>query len=441
MIATNALEAFTIAEDRLRAGQFEEALKHYLMAVKGVPQHWRSRFRVADTLLSLNAAHHSFQIYKALAWHAIKAGHPLWGLVAIKMAAAMDPAQQELVHVVAELYSRNSRRVDRDLTKAPRRNLRKTDKIGDIGFLSGQKLIDEAGGQAAKTDGIEDFPPKLPAIPLFSYLDEDAFGSVLEGLQLKRFVKDQPIIKEGEPGASFYILAEGDVAVTRQAGPKTLNLARLSYGAVFGEMALIKKAPRTATVTALSDCDLLELSRDFLETQGTSLQSVTQALHEFTHERFLANLAATSPIFKPFPRSIRSEILKKFVEVTGDPGQVLISEGDVGKGLYLILKGQIDVLKKANGEERNLATLKEGDVFGEISLLQSSATTATCKAKTRVALLFLEAKAFSSTMARHPELKDELSKITAERIRQTNEALDPEHEEFILIEDDDVIML
>ena len=57
------------------------------------------------------------------------------------------------------------------------------------------------------------------------------------------------------------------------------------------------------------------------------------------------------------------------------------------------------------------------------------------------ALLFLPLKAFNSTMARHPELKDELSKITADRIKQTKEALDPEDEDFLLIEDDDLILL
>ena len=89
----------------------------------------------------------------------------------------------------------------------------------------------------------------------------------------------------------------------------------------------------------------------------------------------------------------------------------------------------------------NLATLKEGDVFGEISLLQASPTTASCTAKTKAELLFLERKAFNSTMARHPELKNELSKITADRIKHTKDALNPEADDFILIEDDDVIML
>lgn len=441
MVPKNAVEAFNLAEDKLRAGAFEDALTHYLMVVRAVPDHWRSRFRIADTLLNLNAAHHAFEIYKALAWHAIKAGHPLWGLVAIKMAAAMDQSQGELVHIVADLYSRDSPRIDRSLAKAPRRTLRKTDPVGEVGFATGERLIAEAAQAAATTDGMGAYPQKLPAIPLFSYLSTDAFGRVLEGLQLKRFVKDQNVITEGEQGASFFILAEGDVAVTRKTGARVLNLARLSYGAVFGEMALIKDAPRTATVTALNDCDLLELSRGFLEKQGTSLVSVTQALNDFTHERFLANLTATSAIFKPFPRSIRSEIIKRFVQMKADPGEVIIREGDDGKGLYLVLKGQVDVLKWSEGTEKNLATLKEGDVMGEISLLQASPTTASCRAKTKCELLFLERKVFNSLMARHPELKAELSKITADRIQKTKEALNPEADDFMLIEDDDVIML
>jgi hypothetical protein len=51
----------------------------------------------------------------------------------------------------------------------------------------------------------------------------------------------------------------------------------------------------------------------------------------------------------------------------------------------------------------------------------------------------LPKKDFASTMARHPELKDELSKITAERIQKTKQMLEPE--DYELIEDDDLIML
>ena len=53
MIPTNALDAFQEAERQLAEGAYEDALGNYLRVVRGVPEHWKSRFRVADTLLNL----------------------------------------------------------------------------------------------------------------------------------------------------------------------------------------------------------------------------------------------------------------------------------------------------------------------------------------------------------------------------------------------------
>lgn len=439
-MAESAREVFEAAESQLGAGAYEEALKGYLKLVRGVPSFWRARFRVADALLNLKAPEAALEIYKALAWHAIKAGFPLLGLSAIKMAVVLDPGLNDVIEILAQLYSKESDRVGAPNEAPERHVLSDDDEVGDIGDLSGDALAKAAGEDAAHTDNMGDYPEKLPAIPLFSYLDEDAFIAVLAGLQLKRFVQDNVIIQEGQPGDSFFILAEGGVNVTRNMpGGRLAKLAQLRAGAVFGEMALISKAPRTATVTALGDTELLELKRATLEDQAHKLASVTQALKDFTHARFLANLTATSPIFKPFPPGIRTEIIRKFQDFPVDPGDELIAEGEEGQGLFLVLKGTIEVTKVADGQKVSLAKLKEGDVFGEISLLQESATTATCTAITRGELLFLPKRDFTAVMNRHPEMRDELSKITAERVQKTKEMLEPE--EYELIEDDDLIML
>ena len=88
----------------------------------------------------------------------------------------------------------------------------------------------------------------------------------------------------------------------------------------------------------------------------------------------------------------------------------------------------------------DLATLKEGDVFGEISLINDSPTTATCTAKTRGELLFLPKRDFNAIVMRHPEMKDELAKITADRIKK-NKDLMLDEDDFEILEDDDLIML
>ena len=53
-------------------------------------------------------------------------------------------------------------------------------------------------------------------IPLFSHLTEEAFIHVLGSLRLRRFASTEKIITEGEPGDSFYMLADGEVVVSKK---------------------------------------------------------------------------------------------------------------------------------------------------------------------------------------------------------------------------------
>src|SRR5689334_3830889 len=118
-MSDSALDVFATAELLLRGAKYNEALASYLRVVRGVPEHWRARFRVADTLLNLKARAPALAIYKALAWQAIKGGQPMAGLVAIKMAAALDPSEHEAVEIIARLYSHASDRVDPTLDALP----------------------------------------------------------------------------------------------------------------------------------------------------------------------------------------------------------------------------------------------------------------------------------------------------------------------------------
>lgn len=432
-----APQVFRQAEEELRAGHYDAALTSYMKVLRGVPDFWRARFRIADTLLNFKKHREAYEIYKSIAWYALRGGQPLNALLAIKMAALMDPTMKETLGLLAELYSRESDFVDQnaDATRN-HRHLKLNDPVGEVSE-DGEALLAAAANEAVHTEELPPAEGDLPPIPLFSFLEEHAFEGVLNSLQLRRFVDGQPIIKEGDPGDSFFILVEGNVSVTREADGRTITLAQLRPGAVFGEMALISNAPRSATVTAQGDCDLVELKRADLEAHAHQLASVTQALRQFTQERFLNNLTATSAIFKPFPRSVRNEIVKRFQDFPVDPGDELIGEGEEGQGLFLILKGQVRVTKKDDGEDIQLAVLKEGDVFGEISLINDQPTTASCTAKTRGQLLFLPKREFNSVVARHPEMRDELAKITQERVEKTKNALEPPE----LITDDDLILL
>jgi CRP/FNR family cyclic AMP-dependent transcriptional regulator len=108
---------------------------------------------------------------------------------------------------------------------------------------------------------------------LFQDLEDGEIELVLARTRPREVPAGSIIIREGEPGNSMYIMLSGEVEITKQLTleldeetPKDRVMIRLKAenGVYFGEMSLLEDAPRSATVTALTDCSLLELhQKDF----------------------------------------------------------------------------------------------------------------------------------------------------------------------------------
>ena len=70
-----------------------------------------------------------------------------------------------------------------------------------------------------------------------------------------------------------------------------------------------------------------------------------------------------------------------------EPGQLIVVEGDIGKNLYVIQSGKVEIIKEDNGKSEFLAELGPGNHFGEQAIYSGTARTASVRAKTRVELL------------------------------------------------------
>jgi CRP-like cAMP-binding protein len=76
------------------------------------------------------------------------------------------------------------------------------------------------------------------------------------------------------------------------------------------------------------------------------------------------------------------------------PGAVLFREGDPGDGLFLVLSGEIDVVKHGHAGDRPLARLGAGSVLGEMALITSEPRSATCRAVSECRVLGVPAARF-----------------------------------------------
>src|SRR5918999_4246975 len=92
-------------------------------------------------------------------------------------------------------------------------------------------------------------PDLLRGVSLCSGLDERELSSLAEEFNERRFRAGDQIALEGESGLMFFVVQEGEASVQVHGN----EVARLGPGDPFGEIALIDRRPRTATVTALSD--------------------------------------------------------------------------------------------------------------------------------------------------------------------------------------------
>jgi small-conductance mechanosensitive channel/CRP-like cAMP-binding protein len=106
----------------------------------------------------------------------------------------------------------------------------------------------------------EGFARTIAAVPVLAPLDAEVHHALAAATSERLFGDREVIVREGEPGASMFIVSRGRVAVT--IGADRREVAVIETGGYFGEMSLLTGAPRSATVTARRDCTVLEITAD-----------------------------------------------------------------------------------------------------------------------------------------------------------------------------------
>src|SRR6266496_3472085 len=101
----------------------------------------------------------------------------------------------------------------------------------------------------------------LRAEPLFESLSEEQLDHVVKQARLNIFGRGEPVIQEGSPGDSMFVLLRGAANVSISKNGSTIQVATLNAGDCFGEMSLLTGERRTATVRAETDCQVMEIGK------------------------------------------------------------------------------------------------------------------------------------------------------------------------------------
>ena len=126
-------------------------------------------------------------------------------------------------------------------------------------------------------------------VPLFSQLDAASISDLVGILKARTVPAGTTIIRKSEPGDAMYFIASGKVTVETATGP-----IRLEEGDFFGEMALLTRERRTATVTAVKSTDLLVLDCDDFHRFLDRNPDIGAKVRAVAHERTATNQHASS---------------------------------------------------------------------------------------------------------------------------------------------------
>jgi CRP/FNR family cyclic AMP-dependent transcriptional regulator len=102
----------------------------------------------------------------------------------------------------------------------------------------------------------------LSRSPVFELLSQAELAALAKLCRTVSWGAGETVFREGEPGASLFVLTAGEVEILNRHGGTDKVIAVLSAPSAFGEMALVDREARSATVRARTDCQALELTAE-----------------------------------------------------------------------------------------------------------------------------------------------------------------------------------
>jgi CRP-like cAMP-binding protein len=309
-------------------------------------------------------------------------------------------------------------------------------------FLAGPALLSKATAIIHKArqeyDALEaSAPTPLSPVPLFSQIDRDGLRALIAAFEMITVPAGEAVITEGEEGAEAYIVARGELEATRRRGdydPEAngdadgmaqfpITLARLTNGALFGEMALLSRAPRGASVVACRPSILLVARREALEEVAYEQPQVGVELAAHCRRRMVTNLLRTSPVLIAVDPQERPALVERFETRVFEKGDKLIEAGQETSGLHLIASGEVAVVGEDGGEPFVISTLGAGEVVGEVALVLRRKANADVVAVHPTVTLHLPREDFLSLIRDHPAILVGLYTLAIARDEETSNVL------------------
>jgi CRP-like cAMP-binding protein len=292
-------------------------------------------------------------------------------------------------------------------------------------------------------------------------------------LQLMKFSKGAYIVVEGKIADCLYILRSGTVELQRDftVSEKEAESVHIKPGDLFGVVSALAEHFHIETAVAVTDCEIIaikaaeytaiiqkksDVALKIINGFSERLRDLDEALTQLTFKKiaeidkyhliivadYYAKQSKYNQAYYAYHRYLQAcadgegvqharEAMKKiqpyqkavhldasqedFIRVYPD-NTMIFSEGEDGSELFIIQSGSVKITKIVNDNEVLLATLKPGDIFGEMALLNNEPRSASAIAGGETKMMAVNKKNFVKMVQQEPKMTTRLTRLLAERI-------------------------
>jgi hypothetical protein len=290
--------------DRLIAkGAYAKAIAVLRREIEHQPRSLHLRQKLADVLVQAGEGDRAVRLLMLLVDELASAGFFAKAIAVLKKMQRIDPGRGDVEQKLAAVIAAREEEEARAFQPGP------PARVAEQAPLAQQEEVAAPGTgteeEEEETSAVEcmlfELDPELVTAgrhftardvaalqgsPLFQDMSEEQVRAIISGLCLRTFSAGEILVTEGEPGGSMFLIASGSVRVyVRNSEGFNVALRNLGLGDFYGEISLLTGSARTATVTASSRCEILELDRAELRRISEQHPQVATIIEEFCRQR------------------------------------------------------------------------------------------------------------------------------------------------------------
>lgn len=252
---------------------------------------------------------------------------------------------------------------------------------------------------------------QLANLPLFTDLDPATLHALIQQARPVDLEAGKVLFRQGDASKSLFVVVDGAVVPIAEGGSRR-KLAVLERGALVGEIGLVTRQPRNATVAALVDSRLLAIDRSALMPAMRSQPALAEGILRPARQRMLDRQIRTNVFFAAFAPPERSAVARQFRLVEVKAGSRILEQGKPPEGLFVVVAGSFARIDRKTGRE--LGAVGIGELCGGDALLDGCPAAHDVVANGKAWVLVLGERRFRRLLEEHPRMKRVVAKLSGQ---------------------------